>query len=265
MLESSQNIDGGFDIAVLTREKQAGPTQGGALPFCEKGIKDRLLIISSCDVKESFSDIEEVKRDGRKKIKRTINRKSITFDGTITHYGKTYQINNGRGEENLGLYSKILQRIIEQFGIGLMKWKRVFVLRFELHLAYETNNNKCITDFRRRLFPKLKRVYGFKEFGYCWAREYHGKGKGQHYHFVLFLDGNLIRHSSKINEIIRRAWQRPNGSFTIGKIERPFYFVNNEEVAQDAIYRVSYLAKIRGKGHRDDQVKDYQCSRMKPP
>ena len=31
-----------------------------------------------------------------------------------------------------------------------------------------------------------------------------------------------------------------------------------------AIYRISYLAKTRGKGYRDPQAKDYETSRLKP-
>lgn len=205
------------------------------------------------------------KRDIRTKtqIKPTNNRKQITYCDTYTHYGKTYQINNGRGVKKLGLYIEILQRIIEQFEISLPKWGRVFVLRFDLHTPFETKDNKQMTDFRKRLFQKLKREYGFKEIGFCWAREYHGKGKGQHYHWAIFLDGNLIRHSSRINEIIKQMWCRPTGGHHTPNIKRPFYFVDSEQIAKDAIYRISYLAKTRGKGYRNKQTKDYQSSRMK--
>jgi hypothetical protein len=34
-------------------------------------------------------------------------------------------------------------------------------------------------------------------------------------------------------------------------------------VRLDAIYRISYLAKVRGKGYRDPQAKDYGTSRLK--
>jgi hypothetical protein len=46
-------------------------------------------------------------------------------------------------------------------------------------------------------------------------------------------------------------------------INHPFHFVDNEQALQAAIYRISYLAKPRGKGYRPPQTKDYGCSRMK--
>ncbi len=200
--------------------------------------------------------------NGRRKTLQTNNRKQITTASSFTHKGKKYRINNGN-ERGLPLYIEPLQKIIEQFEVGLMKWRRVFVLRVELHMPHETQDNRCITGFNKRLFQRLKREYGFKDIGFAWAREYHGKGKGQHYHYALFLDGNKVRHSSRIIEFVRASWERSMGGYSIGYIKRPFYFVDNEAVAQKAIYRLSYLAKTRGKGHRPPQTKDYGTSRMK--
>jgi len=256
----------GFDIAVLTHKNygNAAPAIDSLIP--ENTKKSRLLLISSNAVPNSINN-NDASNDGGviapKKLKRTINRKRVTFDDTITHHEKTYRINNGNLGVKLGLYVEPLQKIIEQFEVGLAKWRRVFVLRFDLHCPFETNDNKQMTDFRKRLFQKLKRVYGFKEIGYCWAREYHGKGKGQHYHWVLFLDANVIRHSSRIIELIISAWSKPTGGYHAQNVKRPFYLVDSDYIVQEAIYRVSYLAKTRGKGYRSEQTKDYQCSRMK--
>jgi len=152
--------------------------------------------------------------------------------------------------------------MIEQFEIGLEKWRRVFVLRFDLHTHVFTKDNARISVFRKGLFKKLKRHYGFKEIGSCWVREQEW-AKSQHYHCVLFLDGNLIRHSSMINEMIRAAWDDGTGTYTMPHIKPPFHFVDREGITQEAMYRVSYLAKPRGKGYRPPQTKDFQCSRMK--
>ncbi len=46
-------------------------------------------------------------------------------------------------------------------------------------------------------------------------------------------------------------------------LKKPFYFVDSQETLADAVYRVSYLAKTRGKGYRPEQVKDYSTSRLK--
>jgi len=115
----------------------------------------------------------------KKKRPKTTNRKQITKAGSITHKGKEYQINNGKGdEEEYELYTPILQKIIDQYQIALEKWRRVFVLRVELHLSHETDNNCVVSLFMKRLNKQLKQKYGFKGIGYAWVREYHGKGKG---------------------------------------------------------------------------------------
>lgn len=248
----------------------------------ERGEKARLLIISNTN-HSSVNTIhhpsnenkllgkvaqpkkqESIKPKPRKKKRpKTTNRKHITKAGSITHNGEEYRINNGKGERKYALYAPILRKIIDQYQIALEKWRRVFVLRVELHLSHETDNNRVVSLFLKRLNKQLKQKYDFKEVGYAWAREYHGKGKGQHYHLVLFLDGDKVKHSSRINEVIKSTWERPLGGYSLGSIKRPFYFVNNKDVEQKAIYRVSYLAKTRGKGERPPQTKDYQCSRMK--
>tara|TARA_R110002111_G_scaffold76736_4_gene121457 strand:- start:215 stop:1027 length:813 start_codon:yes stop_codon:yes gene_type:complete len=261
MAKNSSNYKGGFDMAVLTQKKMGEALLIGASPISERVIKPRLLIISNNKVNERIPVIDKNIARPSKTLKRTNNRKRITCNDTFTHGGVTYEINNGNGK--LGLFVECLRSIVEQFQIALHIWRRVFVLRFELHQPFKTDTSEQITNYRKRLFQRLKRDYGFNKIGFCWAREYHGKGKGQHYHFALFLDGNLIRHSSRINDIIRDAWERPTGGYRIGKIQRPYYLVDDEKMAQKAMYRLSYLAKVRGKGHRLKQAKDFQCSRMK--
>ena len=258
MPEIALNITGGFEPAVLSHKKIGEAIMDKASPFYEMPKNERLFLISNVGSNKYIpvKDKETVNRS--KKPKRTINRKRIMFDDTFTHKERTYKVNSATS----GLYVEILQRIIEQFEMALTKWKRVFVLRFDLHSHSNTKDNKQMTTFRNRVFKKLKREYGFKEIGFCWVREQE-RAKSQHYHWVLFLDGDLIRHSKRINEIIKRAWEAPNGNYFMPTIKRPFYFADSEQIAQAAIYRVSYLAKPRGKGYRDKQVKDYQCSRMK--
>jgi hypothetical protein len=49
-------------------------------------------------------------------------------------------------------------------------------------------------------------------------------------------------------------------------ISKPYKYIdkhNLKKERQEAIYRISYLAKVRGKGYRDPQAKDYGTSRLK--
>jgi hypothetical protein len=257
MLNLGENTAGGFDIAELTHQTIGEAMPVMVLPVSETALKERLFLLSNVEVSNNNPLEALVNKSVTTKPKRTHNRKRIIYDDTFTQNGKTYRVNSSKS----GLYAEILKPIIEQFEIGLEKWRRVFVLRFDLHTHVYTNDNARITAFRKRLNQRLKRYYGFKEIGSCWVREQE-RAKSQHYHFVLFLDGNLIRHSSKINEMIRAAWDDGTGTYTMPHIKHPFHFVDREGIVQDAMYRVSYLAKPRGKGYRPPQTKDFQCSRM---
>lgn len=240
----------GFDTAVLTQECEVKPISGEASSLSEMDKTSRLFLVSKdLPVKDQTIDY--------KKRKQKHNRKKVIFSDVINHNGRSYRVNSAKS----GLYAEILAKIIEQFEVASHKWGRVFVLRFDLHGHYYSGDNKRITSFRKRLFQRLKREYGFNEIGFCWVREME-RSTAQHYHWVLFLDGNLIRHSSKINRMIKDAWEDETGAYHVPVIKRPFYFGRAEDIAQDVIYRVSYLAKARGKGYRDKQAKDYQTSRM---
>jgi hypothetical protein len=262
VVEIAQNTGRAFVPALLSPKIIGRALPVKALPISETELKRGLLLLSvdanTCLSSESKHEYLTTPERSEKKPKRTINRKRIIYDDTFTHSGKTYQVNPAKS----GLYAEILTRIIEQFEIGLTKWKRVFVLRFDLHTHAYSEDNRRISAFRKRLFRKLKRQYGFKDIGFCWVRE-HERAKAQHYHFVLFLDGRLIKHSSKIIPMIKAAWDDGTGTYTMPFIKHPFHFADSEAIIEKAIYRVSYLAKPRGKGYRPAQTKDYNCSRMK--
>lgn len=251
---TNQNYLGGFDTAVLTHESGVNPKHGKVSRFSEKGSKPRLFLISKIPPSPPING----RNSGRSK-KRTLNRKRMVFEDTVTLGEEDYNVNTSKS----GIYLEILEAMIKQFQLAARKWGRVFVLRFDLHQKHFTSDNKHVTAFRKRLVQKLKREYGFKEVGFCWVREQE-RAKAQHYHWVLFLDGNKIRHSSRIIQMIKQAWERPDGYFHVPVIKRPFYFANDEKTVKDAIYRASYLAKVRGKGYRASQTKDFQCSRMRP-
>ena len=100
--------------------------------------------------------------------------------------------------------------------------------------------------------------------GYIWVREQES-AKQQHYHVVIFLDGDKIRHSSVIIKVIMETWENLKSGNTVGYAKRCFYNVSDSNSKADAIYRFSYLAKARGKGYRPPQSKDYGTSRLRIP
>lgn len=134
-------------------------------------------------------------------------------------------------------------------------------------MPHTTENNKAVSLFMSRLIKRLKRTYGLKDVGYFWAREYHGLGKGQHYHLVIFLDGRVVNQPRKVGALVREAWEgnsRADVGYKLGYIFKAAYNVDSPETETDFIYRISYLAKVRGKSARPPQTKDYGCSRIKP-
>ena len=191
-------------------------------------------------------------------MKRRNNRKTIWLDEQFEYNGEILTIQQGKQ----GVYIEVLNKIIEQLDIALQIHKRVLVHRFDLHVNYYEGNSKRLSKFMNRLKQWIKRNYGIIGIGSIWVRE-REKSKEQHYHLALYLDGNKIQHPKKLNAQIKEMWG-PHGHMPT--ISNPFYYIdkNNLETERlEAIYRVSYLAKVRGKGYRDEQAKDYEASRLK--
>lgn len=255
MIPQSKNIERGIDTAVLTQESIERLNESVHSDDHSQSVNEGLFLVSNS---EPIRAIEKNIEKGQQKLEKTRNRKRAFFDSEYIHNGTTYRVNS----KGSGLYEEILQSMIEQFEIAAQIWRRVFVLRFDLHMDTFTEDNKLISNFRNRLTQKLKRTYGFDQVGFCWAREIE-RAKSQHYHWVLFLDGKLIRHSSKIIKLIKAAWEDISEGFHVPVISNPFHVVQNQEDAAKAVYRISYLAKVRGKGYRPPQTNDFSCSRMK--
>ena len=191
----------------------------------------------------------------------TTNRKREYFCETIDVNGEDIPINIGSNKG--GVYYEIIQRGIEQLDIAIQIHKRVLVYYFILHTKIYTPDNYRVTNFMKNLKQKLGRDYKMKKIGYEWVREHErDNADTHHYHVALFLDGSKIQHPKKLLILIRKMW-RPHGH--VPYIRNPFDYINrsDNDTRLKAIWRISYMAKIRGKGHRADQAKDYGASRLK--
>ena len=221
-------------------------------PHTEK----RFFLLSINEVKES-----KVLITGRStKPKRTKNRKAISKSEVLIHKGEKYILNAKKS----GIYPKIAHDMIEQLELCLVKWKRVLVVRFDLHVKHYTPNNKQVSKFRKNLQRRLERKYQMLDIGYTWAREVE-EAKAQHYHFALFLDGDKVRHSQKILEMVESTWKGVHHENHVPVIPKPYHFINSPESKAEAVYRISYLAKVRGKGYRNPRANDYGTSQLRTP
>ena len=183
------------------------------------------------------------------------------------HYGSLLTINNEQLEINstdtLGVYPKIIEKMVEQLDICIAIHKRVLVVRFDLHLKEYSDNNEVVSTFMTRQKQRIKRTYKTKDIGHVWVRELE-KAKAQHYHCALYIDGDVIQHPGKLLQQIKVKWFK-NGHTHL--LDNCFYYIekcNHEDERKEVIKRLSYLAKTRGKGYRDSQAKDYSVSRLNP-
>lgn len=142
------------------------------------------------------------------------------------------------------------------------KYRRVFVVVFDLHMNGYTDDNQIITQFQLKLFSSIKSKYQVNDIGFAWVRELE-KAKQQHYHYALFLDGKQIRHPDTLLDVVQEKWMFAGG----GHVHTPkncynLILKNDFQAKQQVIYRLSYHAKSRGKGYRAKQAKDYSTSRL---
>jgi hypothetical protein len=184
----------------------------------------------------------------------------ITKDKAITVNGKTWQVNS----KGSGLISHAIKAMINQVDAVLSHHSKILIVRFDLHIYHQTDNNEIITIFNRRLFKWLKRKYSLKRIGFIWCRELE-TAKQQHYHYALMVDGHKARHPIEILLKIKEIWEQHLNHSLEYTPKNCYYNIYRDDFksTQSAIGRISYLAKARGKGYKPDQTKNYGTSRVR--
>lgn len=183
----------------------------------------------------------------------------ITYSPIIEHNKNLWLIDVRKN----GVYLAQMNSMLDQLEAVLTHYSQVLVVRFDIGLRYITQGNEPIRAIFESLLRYIQRTYKISNIGYHWVREQE-KSKKQHYHCVLMLDANKIRHPSKLNDFILKLEDTHHVRPWIPK--NCFYrFKRNElNIKQGAIIRMSYLAKGRGKGYKPTQVKNHSSSRVKP-
>ena len=166
------------------------------------------------------------------------------------------------GNSNTGCYLEILESINSQLNALLSHHCKILVVRFDLHIHGYSCRNELISRFFRKLKKKIRAIYNTRRVGHVWVRELE-KAKQQHYHCAIFVDGNNARHPKKLLILIEwiwETWDQPK-PFT----PKNCYYIINRHSTQaynECFYRLSYLAKSRGKGSRSSTANDYSTSRI---
>ena len=175
------------------------------------------------------------------------------------HNDLAYPINTKEGQYEC--YCAILDKGIEQLIRMLNRHSKVLAIRLDVHVPEHTKLNTNIGLFMDYLKRFILRTYSSKDVGFIWVREIE-KAKKQHYHLCVYVDGNKIRTSYKI---VEWAEEHLNSrGMTLYRPDNTFMMVlrNDKQSIDDAVYRMSYLAKVRGKGYVDKYVKNYSSSRL---
>jgi hypothetical protein len=182
----------------------------------------------------------------------------ITHDKAITVNGNTWWVNS----KGSGLITHSIKSMINQVDVMLGHHSKIHIIRFDLRVSEYTENNRIMTVFNRRLHKWLKRKYNLKRVGFMWCRELE-TAKQQHYHYTLIIDGHKIRYPIEVTAKVKELWQQLDGSAFFP--DNCYYNIkrNDYESIQAAIWRISYLAKGRGKGNKPEQTKSYGTSRIK--
>lgn len=178
---------------------------------------------------------------------------------TFKHGDLVVDIPNG----NLGWSRDILTAGVHQLDAMLSRTSGVFAIRFDCHAAGYSEDNNVITTFRRRFFKRLRKQYPDLLIGYIWVREQE-KSKQQHYHFMFMVDIERISAANIVLCAAGKTWEGLTGIHPHNP-KKPYYIIKRGAKGQyvEAIERMSYLSKFRGKGYRPSQAKDYGTSRIK--
>jgi hypothetical protein len=176
------------------------------------------------------------------------------YDSHVTTKFGTFQIQN----QPSGWVADIMHNQIRLFNEALNQHSKVLVVRFDAHLSFYEATNQKISRLLQKLrawcfshYPKLREVR------YLWVRETE-KAKHQHYHVVLLINGNLVKHPQLIFEATDRIWGT--------RVHRAkFHLITRTDFQRlsNAFHHVSYLAKARGKGYKPQHTKNFGASRMR--
>ncbi|MGL6424460.1 YagK/YfjJ domain-containing protein [Aeromonas hydrophila] len=105
---------------------------------------------------------------------------------------------------------------MEQTNATVTMYKRVLFIRIDLHHCEPESTNKRISSLIKSLRAHVQQYYSIPQMGYLWVREQE-KAKSQHYHIILMLDGDKIRHPAKLIKTLTDIWARKGGTLSAPK------------------------------------------------
>lgn len=189
--------------------------------------------------------------------------KKITYEPEIELRGQLLPIKTNE-EKGYGCFVHMLDRIDRQLAAMLSYHSKVSMIRVDLHMNDYTPDNQLLSGFLHKLIKKLMRQCGLKRVGYVWVRERENVIQ-QHYHLALLVDGSKMQLPHRVTELVAELWEGMGQSHPHFPDNCAVMVRRGNAISYgDAFYRMSYLAKIRGKGYRAKYANDFFTSQIKP-
>jgi len=142
---------------------------------------------------------------------------------------------------------KIMNSLFKAVDRTYVSCSRFLAIRYDFHLPQYTPDNRVITRFHQLLIPALRKEYPKSFARVFWVRE-QNQAPAQHYHYLLMVDGNCVRHPLKINKLVESCWKIATGG-TVWFPKHGYYLIrkNDTETMTALLLRVSYFAKRHSK------------------
>ena len=142
---------------------------------------------------------------------------------------------------------KIMNSLFKAVDRTYVSCSRFLAIRYDFHLPQYTPDNRVITRFHQLLIPALRKEYPKSFARVFWVRE-QNQAPAQHYHYLLMVDGNCVRHPLKINKLVESCWRIATGG-TVWFPKHGYYLIrkNDTKAMTALLLRVSYFAKRHSK------------------
>lgn len=177
--------------------------------------------------------------------------------------GVPLAINDGKGKYDC--CTRMLKALHNQSVTALSHHSKVLAIRYDLRPKIYTKDNRLIRD----ILDKINRWYKANSYGemcYLWVRE-QDKKPYQHYHLVLFVNGNKLQTSHSITQKIYSILANKKLPQTALHLPENCYQMvhrgNYDEYAK-MFERSSYLAKTNTKEKKSKYTRNFSQSKIQP-
>ncbi len=178
-------------------------------------------------------------------ITRTSAYPDLKANGAFLYGDVLWPVMPAEHEQNTKIMNSLFRTIDQTY----RSCSRFLAIRYDFHQPQYSPDNQVITLFHQQLIPMLRQVYPNSFVRVFWVRE-QDQAAAQHYHYLLMVDGNVVRHPHKINQLVKAYWESTTGG-TTWLPKHGYYRVSRDdtEALTALLLRVSYFAKQYSKTH----------------